>query len=284
MCELLGLSFNKLVSPRFSFAGLLTQTHRHKNGWGLGSYPDGSSSAQVFKEPITGKTSSLADFISAPQQLHSKTFVGHIRMSSCGGDSYDNTHPFNRFYCYREWLFAHNGTLRDTSGLQSKFLPLGQTDSEKSFCYLLGKMGEKRLRPTSRGNYIGFDSNAIAGIREILLDINNRGDGPFNCIFTDGTYLFCYRDISGRRDLYYLERKAPFQRTVMRDTEMEIDLNIEKSQDEVGVIVASNMLTDEGWTSFAPGELKVWKNGIPVDSRLVPSETVIHCGAILPQG
>lgn len=235
MCELLGLSFNKPVSPRFSFAGLLTQTHHHKNGWGLGSYPNGSNSAQIFKEPLTGKTSPLANFISAPQQLRSKTFIGHIRKSSRGSDSYDNTHPFNRFYCYREWLFAHNGTLSDTSSLRSKFLSLGQTDSEKAFCYLLSKMSERSLRPTSRGHYVGFDSAAIAGVKEILLDINSRGNGAFNCIFTDGTYLFCYRDISGRRDLYCLKRKAPFQKTVMRDTELELDLNIEKSQDEVGV-------------------------------------------------
>ena len=96
MCELLGLSFNTPISPTFSFKGLITRSYHHCNGWGLGCYPGGSKSAQVFKEEVSGATSVLAKFLAEFSDLRSKTFIGHIRKASQGVESYDNTHPFNR--------------------------------------------------------------------------------------------------------------------------------------------------------------------------------------------
>jgi len=265
VCELLALSFNQQIKPSFSFSGLLMGTEYNADGWGVGYYANDSNSATVFKEPVTGQYSQLAEFLFNYRKLRSKTFIGHIRKSSTGCLCHDNTHPFARHFAGREWLFAHNGTLNMPTKLKRlSFKPAGETDSERAFCFLLSQLRKQKIKSVFRGKYIGFTDNDLWSIYDILTNINVQADGAFNAIFTDGTYLFCYRDVIGARRLYYLYRQYPFAETELRDSDILINLNHEKGRTEKGYIIATEPLSAEDWVSFQPGQLLVFRNGTKV--------------------
>ena len=109
MCELLGLCFNKKVNTRISFNEFKLHSKRNPDGWGLAFYPD--ASVRIFKEPITAKRSQLVEFIREYDEICSKIFISHIRLTSGTEMCYRNTHPFCRELGGKQYVFAHNGTL-----------------------------------------------------------------------------------------------------------------------------------------------------------------------------
>ncbi|WP_051284141.1 class II glutamine amidotransferase [Desulforegula conservatrix] len=264
MCELLGMSFNKPIRPRFAFAGLKSNSDYHCDGWGLAYYPESSKSAVIFKEPIAACDSQLASFLLNYDQIKSNTFIGHIRRASIGNNSHSNTHPFSRVYNKREWTFAHNGSLHGLRSINEglSYLPLGQTDSEKAFCILLTEIKAQGLRPQGKKN--SYTQRQFKAIHQILQSINTIGDGAFNCIFSDSENLFCYRAKKTKnplKNLYKYLRSRPFREVILRDSDLEIDLNIVKDDNEAGYIIATEKLTDEEWTTFQPGQMIVFRNG-----------------------
>lgn len=70
--------------------------------------------------------------------------MSHIRQANRGSVALENTHPFTRELWGRYWTFAHNGQLSNYESLDvGRFVPVGQTDSEKSFCWLLNQLENK---------------------------------------------------------------------------------------------------------------------------------------------
>ena len=250
MCELLGMSFNKEVRPNISFRGFRYRGEANPHGWGLAFYPD--ESAQVFKEPIRARRSVLSEFLQDYENVWSRTFVAHVRFTSVGSKSHKNTHPFYRELNGKEYVFAHNGTLGNYEQLAlGRFKPIGETDSEYTFCYLLGCIDEQVGEHWTRED---FD-----WLAEKLQEINEYGN--FNCIFSDGEHLFCYFDRGGYNGLRFVHRKTPFGNIHLLDEDWEINLREEKDPDQRGYIVATEELTDEPWHDFKFGELLVFKNG-----------------------
>jgi glutamine amidotransferase len=68
--------------------------------------------------------------------IKSCSVIAHIRQANRGIVALENTHPFTRELWGRNWTYAHNGQLRYKSG-DGNFHPVGETDSEKAFCWLL---------------------------------------------------------------------------------------------------------------------------------------------------
>jgi glutamine amidotransferase len=250
MCELLGMSFNLPVRPKVSFRGFRHRGETNPDGWGIAFYPD--KSTQVIKEPIRAKSSSLSDFLKDYQEVRSKVIVGHVRRASAGNLSHRNTHPFCRELNGKEYILAHNGTLRGYNDLRlGRFEPIGETDSEHAFCHLLGYLAE---RNTTNWNVEKFE-----WLARKLKDINSYGD--FNCIFSDGQFLFCYHDYQGYNGLCFVLRKPPYDRIQLADEDWKINLAVEKNPEQTGFIIASRSLTDEPWINFDYGELIVFKSG-----------------------
>ncbi len=251
MCELLALSFNQPVRLSFSFRGFKKRSEDNPHGWGLGFYPD--ESALIFKEPIKAKISKLASFLEDYEFLKSKTFIAHIRKSTRGDISFRNTHPFLRELFGRDFVFAHNGTIEKFDVLSTGFFtPIGETDSEHIFCHVLDffyKNGE-----------INWQMATFKKLHEELLEINKKG--KMNLIFSDGNYLFCYRDNSGyEKGLSYVERKPPWKGVELLDEDWMVNSGKDKKENIYGYIVATKPLTDEDWIGFKSGELKVFKSG-----------------------
>ena len=250
MCELLGMSFNLPIRPKISFRGFRYRGENNPHGWGVAFYPD--KSVQVIKEPIKSKESLLSKFLQDYQEVKSKIFIAHVRYTSVGLKSHRNTHPFQRELKGIEYVFAHNGTLYNYRNLKpGRFKPIGETDSEYVFCYLLNCIEER--------NIVQWQKDDFAWLGRKLKEINKYGN--FNCIFSDGNHLFCYYDKDGYNGLCFVQRKPPYGRIRLLDEDWEINLDEEKSRLQQGFIVATRILTNELWEDFKFGELIVFKDG-----------------------
>ncbi|MEM2135618.1 MAG: class II glutamine amidotransferase [Candidatus Jordarchaeaceae archaeon] len=265
MCELLGMSFNLPVRPNISFRGFRHRGETNPDGWGIAFYPD--ESAQILKEPIKAKSSSLSKFLQDYQELQSKIFVAHVRKASKGPKSHRNTHPFHRELNGKEYVFAHNGTIIKTGLELGRFKPIGETDSERAFCHLLNLI---EARGITEWNNEGFD-----WIAEKLQQINQYGD--FNCIFSDGENLFCYHDKNGYNGLCFTQRKPPYGQIQLLDEDWKINLAEEKDPEQTGYIIATRRLTNEPWHDFKFSELIVFKHGKMIYSnRRNTTEKLVH--------
>lgn len=250
MCELLGLAFNRKVDAKLSFRGFRHRGKSNPDGWGMAYYS--GNEAHIFKEQISAEESELAVSIVTSSNFESKIFIAHVRRTSVGEIDYDNTHPFKRRLFNKDFVFAHNGTLHNYKNLSlNEFKPIGKTDSEHAFCYILEQIKNNRI---ASWNESGFNL-----LKNILLDINQLGS--FNCLMSDGVNLFVYFDMDGYNNLMYLERKAPFEYVRLEDEDFEINLAEEKKLEQKGYLIASWPLTNEKWNSFSPGSLNVFRNG-----------------------
>src|SRR6195952_5903664 len=69
--------------------------------------------------------------------------IAHIRKATQGGVALENTHPFVRELWGRYWVFAHNGDLKGFAPkLHAAFRPVGDTDSEQAFCWILQELSK----------------------------------------------------------------------------------------------------------------------------------------------
>ncbi len=75
--------------------------------------------------------------------IKSDNVIAHIRKATQGRVALENCHPFVRELWGRYWVFAHNGDLKDFAPrLHGAFRPVGDTDSERAFCWLMQEMNK----------------------------------------------------------------------------------------------------------------------------------------------
>jgi len=253
MCELLGMECNVPTDLAFSFTGLTLRGGRtapHADGWGLALY-DGPF-AQVFLEPIPACDSPLARLL---RENPSPTLlaIAHVRKKTVGSSSVRNTHPFKRVLWGREWVFAHNGTLPD-AGTRSlgDFTPVGETDSERAFCWMLGE-----LRAAFPGGYPGDRPEALWACISELGGVLGA-EGSFNFLLADGRHLFAR---CGTK-LCHIIRQAPFGRATLRDADIKVDFSaLTTPEDRVAVVATEPLTSDEVWSIGEPGTLWVFREG-----------------------
>ncbi|MEQ9080795.1 MAG: class II glutamine amidotransferase [Sandaracinaceae bacterium] len=143
MCELLGMSARHPTDVNHSLAMLRPRGGEigpHADGWGVAFYE--GRAARVFKEPVPAAGSRCLAFI-ADYDYQSDIVIGHIRKANPPefGRASANTHPFSRELGGCSWVFAHNGKLpgltADPRFSTTRFRPIGETDSEHAFCFLM---------------------------------------------------------------------------------------------------------------------------------------------------
>src|SRR5688572_14570632 len=141
MCQLLGMNCNVPTDICFSFAGFHRRggsTDHHADGWGIAFFE--GRGCRVFLDSKAAVESPIAGLVRG-YPIHSINVIAHIRKATRGAVALENTHPFLRELWGRYWIFAHNGTLEKFSArLRGHYQPVGSTDSEAAFCYLLEKL------------------------------------------------------------------------------------------------------------------------------------------------
>ena len=257
MCQLLGMNCNIPTDVTFSFRGFAQRgghTDHHSDGWGIAFF-EGETVAgcdkglRHFVDHQPASSSPVAELISR-YPIKSRHVIAHIRKATQGRVALENTHPFVRELWGRYWVFAHNGDLKDFAPrLHGSFQPVGTTDSERAFCWILQELAK---------SHAGVPSVAELSITLRELAARIAGHGTFNFLLSNGQALWAHASTS----LYYVERRHPFTHATLGDEDLSVNFAEHTSPaDRVAVVVTAPLTTDEQWTAFAPGELKVFADG-----------------------
>jgi predicted glutamine amidotransferase len=118
---------------------------KHGDGWGIAYLED--DRLKVFRST---KAVYKDDQINQFKNLQSNLVILHARKASKGSVNIKNVHPFECKLNGHHYFFFHNGTIRDEILFDPQFHPMGKTDSERLFYYLLtntnGELTEDDLR------------------------------------------------------------------------------------------------------------------------------------------
>ena len=254
MCELLGMSANTPTDICFSFSGLMQRggnTGPHKDGWGIAFYE--GAGVREFRDPCPGCNSEIARLV-RNYPIKSTTVISHIRQANAGRVCLENTHPFSRELWGRNWSFAHNGQLKGIKKQPLKhYLPIGTTDSEYAFCWLMDALRERFPRPPKRTSTLyRFIHSKCQALKNL---------GVFNMLLADSKHLYCF---CGTR-LSWITRKAPFDRAELKDAELTVDFaTVTTKNDIVSVIATEPLTSNEQWLPMRPGEIIVFQDGLMV--------------------
>ena len=258
MCELLALSANTPTDMRFSFRGLARRggaTGVHADGWGLASFDPQDGGLNVIREESAAAFSPLAAQM-AEHDLKALYSLAHIRKATQGVVTLDNCHPFQRRWRGQDWVFAHNGDIKGAIPSGDPYLPIGNTDSEAAFCWILNTLNEQP---------------AVQMGAKALFELLNRcsahlaGQGIFNCLISNGQWLYAY----GGTKLHVITRRAPFAQATLADDDVTVDFSAVTTENDVVTIVSTEPLTtNETWRPLEPGE-----SLLVVDGEIVACHT-----------
>jgi predicted glutamine amidotransferase len=254
MCQLLAMNCNVPTDIVFSFTGFAQRggrTDTHHDGWGIAFFE--GAGVRHFVDHQAAIASPIAELIKN-YPIKSTNVIAHIRKATQGQVALENCHPFVRELWGRYWVFAHNGDLKNFDPvLDGAFHPVGNTDSERAFCFLLQEL---RARFGDRAPALPVLRAALAELVRIV-----AARGVFNMMLSDGTALFAHCATR----LSYVVRKYPFVTARLSDEDLSVDFSqVTTPQDRVAIIVTEPLTTNEQWTDFAPGELKVFVDGEPL--------------------
>lgn len=260
MCQLLGMNCNTPTDICFSFEGFHTRgglTDVHRDGWGIAFFE--GAGCRLFLDSKATIESPLAELVRR-YPIRSKNVIAHIRKATQGEIALENTHPFMRELWGRYWIFAHNGNLQDFHPpLDGSFLPVGRTDSERAFCWLLQNLRAGfRTAPPREVLY--------AALRELTSGIAAHGE--FNYLLSDGAGLFAHCATK----LAYIVRQAPFSVAHLKDQDVTVDFSeVTTPQDRVAIVATAPLTDNEAWQALAPGTLALFEDGAPVRLETVPT-------------
>ncbi|MFS2216105.1 class II glutamine amidotransferase [Massilia cellulosiltytica] len=253
MCQLLAMNCNVPTDIVFSFTGFAHRggrTDTHHDGWGIAFFE--GAGVRHFVDHQAAIASPIAELIKH-YPIKSLNVIAHIRKATQGQVALENCHPFVREMWGRYWVFAHNGDLKGFEPvLDGPYRPVGNTDSERAFCFLLQQLRDR----------FGDTPPAMPVLRAAIADLVAiiARHGTFNMMLSDGTALFAHCSTK----LCYVVRKYPFTAACLADEDLSVDFSqVTTPNDRVAIIVTTPLTTNETWTEFAPGELKVFVDGLP---------------------
>ena len=258
MCQLLGLNSRAPTDATFSFTGFCQRggkTDAHADGWGIGFFEN--RALRLFVDERSAADSPMARFLrSAP--IKSRNTIAHVRKANVGAVLLRNAHPFSRELWGRQWLFAHNGEVPAFQPeLTGRFLPVGDTDSEIAFCWLMQSLAAQ------------FDAlPSIPALTEALKQLipSISAHGKFNCLLSNGDAMWAHA--SNR--LCYLVRQHPFTTATLTDEDVSVNFaQLNKPDDRTAVIVSVPLTRDEAWVQFQNNELIVFVDGAPSSAGVI---------------
>lgn len=254
MCQLLGMNGNTPTDIVFSFTGFATRAVEHKDGFGIAFFE--GAGVRCFVDHHSALDSPVAEMVRR-YPIRSEHVIAHIRKATQGRVALENTHPFVRELWGRYWVFAHNGDLKNFHPkLHAAFRPVGDTDSERAFCWLLQELAK---------NHASLPDVAAMTetLRELAAPIAKHG--TFNFLLSNGQALWAHASTS----LHYLVRQHPFGRAQLQDQDLTIDFaEHTRPSDRVAVIVTEPLTSHEPWCAFRPGELMAFVDGRRVGAAM----------------
>ncbi|MBX3271032.1 MAG: class II glutamine amidotransferase [Sandaracinaceae bacterium] len=254
--QLLAISFDSAASPSFTLkAG--RPGAKPAAGWGFAWYPMDDGAAVVIKDPNATHETPLTRTLRDWDRFRSCVFLCHTHGAAKRVTQQD-THPFQRSYAGRDWVFAHSGDLdrRLASALpitDPSFEPLGTTDSEHAFCWLLSKVREVGARSLAD---LGWET-----LHGWMRELNAFGTASF--LLSDGRDVVAYADQAGKRHFHRIRRTPPHATTLLDGERIRLDLGDPYDINRTMAIIAQHPLSkEEGWEPLAHGEMIVARRGV----------------------
>lgn len=237
-------------------------TDHHTDGFGIAFFEQSQSGhigLRQFHDNKPSYLSPVADVVNN-YPMKAMNVIAHIRRATTGEkNNLSNLHPFVREVWGEQWVFAHNGQMTQSfiartqrlhaNGNAEHYSPVGSTDSELAFCYLLNRLKSTfKTRPSEEALF------AFLSAQCRYLSAN----GLFNCLISNGHWQFAYAGSL----LFYLTRKAPFGDANLSDGEMSVNFcDLTTKNDKVTIIVTIPLTTNEQWQQIAVDECVVFKDG-----------------------
>jgi glutamine amidotransferase len=254
MCQLLGMNANTPTDVMFSFAGLARRADEHKDGFGIAFFE--GRGLRLFIDPESARASPVAEMVRR-YPIRSHHVIAHIRKATVGGVALQNCHPFVRELWGRYWVFAHNGDLQrerlaQALPLHGQFRPVGDTDSEHAFCWLMQELAKA---------HAGVPS--VPELTRTLRELLPRAAacGSLNLLLCNGQALWAHASTR----LQWVVRQHPFGAATLADEDLSVDFAaLTTPADRVAVVATEPLTSDERWTAMAPGELQVFMDGLPL--------------------
>jgi predicted glutamine amidotransferase len=251
MCQLLGMNCNTPTDIMFSFEGFSArggQTDHHRDGWGIAFFE--GKGCRLFIDDRATIESPVAELV-RKYPIRSMNVIAHIRKATLGRIALENTHPFIRELWGRYWIFAHNGDLKEFGPtLDGSFVPVGDTDSEYAFCWMLQEL--RAHWPSEQPRL----PELHAALADLAHEVNSHG--PFNFLMSNGDALFAHC----ATQLAYVVRQAPFSVARLIDRDLSVDFSqVTTPTDRVAVIATAPLTSNERWTTMQAGELLTFVEG-----------------------
>ncbi len=231
----------------FSFEGLARRADEHKDGFGISFFED--KGLRTFVDHHSARVSPVAELVRR-YPIKSDNVIAHIRKATQGRVALENTHPFVRELWGRFWVFAHNGDLKGFNPrLHAAFKPVGDTDSERAFCWLMQELAK------SHAGVPTIEELTIT-LRELLPQ--PAAHGTFNLLLSNGQALWAHCSTQ----LHSVERAHPFGQAQLADDDVSIDFGAYTTPSDCVAIVATEPMTaNERWAAMTPGEVRVFVGG-----------------------
>lgn len=257
MCQLLGMNSLLPASLTLSFNGFSQRggsTDHHADGWGIAFFESENAAlgkgVRYFVDKEGASTSPIARMLRS-YPIKSHNVVAHVRKATVGPVTLENCHPFVRELWGRYWVFAHNGDLKNYAPpLHGSFRPVGNTDSELAFCWLLQELAKSHVGvPTVE--------ELTRTLAELVPQISKHG--TFNFLLSNGQALWAHASTK----LHYVLRQHPFTEVHLKDDDVSVDLaDLNGPEDRLAIVVTEPLTTNEDWVAMAPGELQVFVDGV----------------------
>ena len=247
MCQLLGMNANTPTDVCFSFAGLAHRADEHKDGFGIAFFED--RGLRTFVDHHSARVSPVAELVKR-YPIKSDNVIAHIRKATQGRVALENTHPFVRELWGRYWVFAHNGDLKHFEPrLHGAFRPVGDTDSERAFCWLMQELAKAHASVPS----VAELSVTLAELLPTL-----AAHGSLNVLLSNGQALWAH----AATQLHWLVRQHPFQAATLADEDLSVDFaSLTQPTDRIAIVATQPLTEGEPWAAMAPGELRAFVAG-----------------------
>ena len=234
MCQLLGMNCNTPTDVTFSFAGFAQRggrTDHHADGWGIAFFE--GRGARLFIDSSAACSSPVAELIRR-YPIKSRNVISHIRKATVGDVRLENCHPFVRELWGRYWVFAHNGDLKDYAPrLHGHFHPVGDTDSERAFCWLMQELAKAHAS-------VPPVEELTRTLRELTPQIASHG--TFNMLLSNGQALWAHASTK----LCYVVRQYLFLNARLADEDLCINFaEYTTPSDRVAVVATTPLTSNE---------------------------------------
>jgi glutamine amidotransferase len=257
MCELFGMSSRYPTTIKFSLKAFEDHWKKPKqkaDGWGI-TFSRGNDFLLV-KEPVPAGQSETLHFFEN-NTFRSSLVISHLRRAGRGAKrSFVNTQPFAKDLFGTKFVFAHNGfvpqVFRDKSFRLTYFKPLGKTDSEYIFCFLLDRIKERL------GERQSYAPDTVARLLSYYaLKINKLG--TFNFLMSDSKHLYAFRSSK----LYSAQRDCVCRQESFKGGPLSIRMGpaCPTKNQQVALIATEPLTKDRCWDPLTLRKVEVFYNG-----------------------